>query len=99
MADIGGALIGRTIPGPSMHKPSYTTVSGVPVNAVYTAADVRGIDSESEIGQPGHFPFTRGIHEAMYRRRLWTMRQSPASARPPNPNHGFAICWGKARPA
>jgi methylmalonyl-CoA mutase N-terminal domain/subunit len=90
MADIGGAPIHRAISGPSMHKPSsHTTVSGVPVDAVYTAADVSGIDAEREIGAPGHFPFTRGIHETMYRRRLWTMRQFAGFGRPADTNRRF----------
>jgi len=73
-----------------MHKPSsHTTVSGVPVDAVYTAADVRGIDVEHEISEPGHFPFTRGVHEAMYRRRLWTMRQFAGFGRPADTNRRF----------
>jgi methylmalonyl-CoA mutase, N-terminal domain len=73
-----------------MHKPSsHTTVSGIPVDAVYTAADVRGIDIEREIGEPGQFPFTRGIHETMYRRRLWTMRQFAGFGRPADTNRRF----------
>jgi methylmalonyl-CoA mutase, N-terminal domain len=73
-----------------MHKPSsFTTVSGVPVGAVYTAADLDGLDTKREIGEPGHFPFMRGIHEAMYRRRLWTMRQFAGFGRPGDTNRRF----------
>ena len=43
--------------------------------AVYKAEDLAGFNPERELGQPGQFPFTRGIHPAMYRDRLWTMRQ------------------------
>jgi methylmalonyl-CoA mutase N-terminal domain/subunit len=50
------------------------TLSGVPVSAVYTEADLPA-DPEAAIGRPGEFPFTRGIYESMYRGRLWTMRQ------------------------
>jgi methylmalonyl-CoA mutase N-terminal domain/subunit len=48
----------------------FTTLSGEPINPLYTEADVRG-----EIGLPGQFPFTRGVYASMYRGRLWTMRQ------------------------
>ena len=40
-----------------------------------TPEDLEGWDPTHELGAPGHFPFTRGIHESMYRGRLWTMRQ------------------------
>src|SRR6058998_2648333 len=42
---------------------------------VYTAADLPGFDAEHQLGRPGEYPFTRGIHPTMYRGRLWTMRQ------------------------
>jgi len=48
----------------------FSTLSGEPVEPLYTEADVRG-----EIGLPGQFPFTRGVYPSMYRGRLWTMRQ------------------------
>ena len=56
---------------------SFKTLSGGPVRELYTPADLPdGIGSEHDpIGQPGEYPFTRGIHSSMYRGRLWTMRQ------------------------
>jgi methylmalonyl-CoA mutase, N-terminal domain len=51
---------------------SFMTLSGEPVRALYTEADLP--DSE-EIGLPGEYPFTRGVYRSMYRSRLWTMRQ------------------------
>src|SRR5579862_9785297 len=53
----------------------FTTVSGYPIRAVYTPADLSGHDPAVELGLPGAPPYTRGIHPAMYRSRLWTMRQ------------------------
>lgn len=47
----------------------FETMSGLPLEDVYVP------DGEHELGQPGEFPFTRGIHPTMYRGRLWTMRQ------------------------
>jgi methylmalonyl-CoA mutase N-terminal domain/subunit len=49
--------------------------SGIKVKPVYGLDDVRDLDPEQEIGQPGAYPFTRGIHPFMYRKRPWTMRQ------------------------
>ncbi len=54
---------------------SFETSSGVPINGVYTPLDTGEMDYASEIGVPGEFPFTRGIHPTGYRGRLWTMRQ------------------------
>src|ERR1044072_5573149 len=42
---------------------------------VYTLADLNGFDVEKQLGRPGEYPFTRGIHPTMCRARLWTMRQ------------------------
>jgi methylmalonyl-CoA mutase N-terminal domain/subunit len=56
-------------------KASHTTTSGIPVEAVYRAEDLREFDPAAKLGMPGEFPFTRGIQPAMYRERLWTMRQ------------------------
>ncbi len=52
-----------------------TTISGHPVKELYTPEDLDGFDPERDLGRPGEFPFTRGVHRDMYRGRLWTMRQ------------------------
>jgi methylmalonyl-CoA mutase N-terminal domain/subunit len=54
---------------------AFTTISGVPVDEVYTPDSVRELDYARDLGDPGHPPFTRGIHENMFRGKLWTMRQ------------------------
>ncbi len=50
----------------------FTTLSGEPVEPLYTDAD---LPDREQIGFPGEFPFTRGVYPSMYRGRLWTMRQ------------------------
>jgi methylmalonyl-CoA mutase N-terminal domain/subunit len=50
----------------------FTTISGEPVEPLYTADD---LPDPTEIGFPGEYPFTRGVYPSMYRGRLWTMRQ------------------------
>src|SRR3989338_7677019 len=60
--------------------------SGIPVRPVYGPEDVRGVGS---IGEPGEFPFTRGIHPLMYRRRPWTMRQYAGFGTPAQTNERF----------
>jgi methylmalonyl-CoA mutase N-terminal domain/subunit len=52
----------------------FTTLSGEPIRALYTEADLPA-DLDASIGLPGEFPFTRGVYPSMYRGRLWTMRQ------------------------
>jgi len=53
----------------------FTTISGKKIKELYTPADLDGFDYSKELGFPGEYPFTRGIHPSMYRGRLWTMRQ------------------------
>src|SRR5437660_12464276 len=52
-----------------------TTVSGVPVEPLYTPESFNGFEPETDLGYPGQYPFVRGVHASMYRSRLWTMRQ------------------------
>jgi methylmalonyl-CoA mutase N-terminal domain/subunit len=54
---------------------SLKTTSGIPIDVVYTPETTRDVDFTSQIGEPGAFPYTRGIQPTMYRGRLWTMRQ------------------------
>ena len=79
----------RTASGLLEKLSSNTTVSGVPVNSLYTNADLHNFDFDHELGQPGQFPFTRGIHESMYRDRLWTMRQFAGVGRAADTNQRF----------
>ncbi|HEX4347687.1 MAG TPA: methylmalonyl-CoA mutase family protein [Vicinamibacterales bacterium] len=58
------------------------TISGRPIERLYTAADAAGIDP----GQPGVFPYTRGIHPRGYRGKLWTMRQFAGFGTPEDTN-------------
>jgi methylmalonyl-CoA mutase N-terminal domain/subunit len=53
----------------------YRSSSGIDVKAAYGPDDVADLDHASKIGEPGAFPYTRGIHPAGYRTRPWTMRQ------------------------
>ena len=60
---------------PLERKEKFTTLSGLPLEAHYSAEDLAGWDHDRSLGYPGEFPFTRGIYTTMYRGRLWTMRQ------------------------
>src|SRR5262249_2159670 len=54
---------------------NFTTISGRPIERLYTEADVEGLDYAKDLADPGDFPYTRGIHPTGYRGKLWTMRQ------------------------
>ncbi len=58
-----------------VRESEFTTVSGRPVQPLYTREDVAREDFEENLGQPGEYPYTRGVHPTMYRGKLWTMRQ------------------------
>ena len=55
-------------------REKFITASGRPVERLYTPLEVADLDYERDLGFPGEYPFTRGIHPTMYRGRLWTMR-------------------------
>ncbi|HEX9633021.1 MAG TPA: methylmalonyl-CoA mutase family protein [Gemmatimonadales bacterium] len=53
----------------------FVTQSSAPVEPLYTPSDVDPDAYDARLGDPGEYPFTRGVHPTMYRGRLWTMRQ------------------------
>src|SRR6266536_197543 len=55
-------------------RPEYRTLSGVPLQRVYTAEDLADLRQE-DLGLPGQYPYTRGPYPTLYRGRHWTMRQ------------------------
>jgi methylmalonyl-CoA mutase, N-terminal domain len=84
-------------PVPDRAEPA-TTVSGVPIAPLYTGEDlVRAGITEPALGRPGQFPFTRGIHKAMYRDRLWTMRQFAGFGTPRQTNERFRFLLEKGQ--
>jgi methylmalonyl-CoA mutase N-terminal domain/subunit len=79
-----------TEPGqPRERRETFTTLSGLPVKRVYTPDDLAATDDQRDIGASGEYPFTRGIHETMYRGRLWTMRQFAGFGSPEDTNRRF----------
>jgi methylmalonyl-CoA mutase N-terminal domain/subunit len=67
--------LGPTVAKNPERQAEFTTVSGYPIQRIYTPADLPGWDAERDLGYPGEPPYTRGIHSTMHRGRLWTMRQ------------------------
>jgi methylmalonyl-CoA mutase N-terminal domain/subunit len=68
--------------------PRRITDSGIEIERVYEPGDV-GPDLADRLGEPGSYPFTRGIHEGMYRDRLWTMRQYAGFSSPEDTNRRY----------
>ena len=68
---------------------SFTTISGRPIERLYTPEDVAGVDYGRDIGNPGEFPYVRGIHPTGYRGKLWTMRQFAGFGTPEETNQRY----------
>ena len=67
----------------------FTTVSGKPVDLLYGPDDIENINYLAEIGFPGEYPYTRGIHRDGYRGKIWTMRQFAGFGSPEDTNQRF----------
>lgn len=80
-----------------LRKQPPTTVSSVPIDALYMPESLGDFDPESDLGYPGQYPFARGVHASMYRSRLWTMRQFAGfgTARQTNERFKFLLAKGQ----
>jgi methylmalonyl-CoA mutase, N-terminal domain len=67
----------------------FETLSGEPLEPLYTPDDVAGLDYERDLGYPGEYPYTRGVYHTMYRGRLWTMRQFAGYGSPEQTNERY----------
>ncbi len=78
-------------------KQVFTTISGTPVERLYTPLDVADIDYPRDFGYPGQYPFTRGVQPTMYRGRFWTMRQYAGfgNARESNARYRYLLEQGQ----
>ncbi|MBI3078410.1 MAG: methylmalonyl-CoA mutase family protein [Deltaproteobacteria bacterium] len=70
-------------------RPRFATLSDIEVRRLYTPADLPEFDCLRDLGFPGEYPFTRGVHATMYRGRLWTMRQFAGFGSPEDTNRRF----------
>ena len=71
------------------HQETRLSLSDIPLKACYTADDLKGWDIKRDLGTPGEYPYTRGIHKNMYRGKLWTMRQFAGYGGPEETNARF----------
>jgi len=64
----------KTIASYPERRDEFISTSSEPINRYYTPLDVENLEYERDLGHPGEYPFTRGVHPTMHRGRLWTMR-------------------------
>jgi methylmalonyl-CoA mutase N-terminal domain/subunit len=67
----------------------FETISGEPLEPLYTPEDIQDLDYERDVGYPGEYPYTRGVYHTMYRGRLWTMRQFAGYGMPEETNRRY----------
>jgi len=81
---------------PPQEEEARQTSSEIPVQPFYGPGDVAGIPYEERVGDPGRFPYTRGLYPDMYRQRLWTMRQYAgySSAAESNQRYRYLLSQG-----
>jgi len=72
-----------------MREGPFQTISGRPIDRLYTPESIPDFDYDRELGNPGEFPFTRGIHPTGYRGKLWTMRQFAGYGTPEDTNQRY----------
>ena len=79
-------------------KEAASTMSGIPVNPLYTPEDLAGWSYDQQLGYPGEYPFTRGVYPSMYRGQLWTIRQFAGygTAEETNRRYKFLLSQGQA---
>ena len=67
----------------------FTTISGRPIERLYTPDDLPDFDYQRDLNSPGEYPYTRGIHPSGYRGKLWTMRQFAGFGTPEETNERY----------
>ena len=67
----------------------FESLSGLPVEPLYTPENLREWSHDEKLGYPGEYPFTRGVYPTMYRGRVWTMRMFAGFGRPEDTNARF----------
>ncbi len=78
-------------------KEVFTSISGTPIERLYTPLETADVNYNDEIGYPGQYPFTRGVQPTMYRGRFWTMRQYAGfgSAKESNERYRYLLNQGQ----
>ena len=75
----------------------FTTVSGKPIQRLYTPLDVPQVNHARDLGFPGEYPFTRGVYPTMHRGRFWTMRMYSGYGSPEETNRRYKFLLGQGQ--
>ena len=77
-------------------KEQFVTTSGEPIRRLYTPLDVADLDYPDDLGNPGEYPYTRGVHSTLYRGKPWTMRMFAGfgSAEETNARYKYLLSQG-----
>ena len=82
---------------PAERKQDFTTLSGLPIDRLYTRESLPKWNPEDALGYPGEFPYARGIYPTMYRGRFWTMRQYAGFGSAVESNQRYRYLLGKGQ--
>ncbi len=83
--------------GSGLRDADFSSISGRPLQPLYTWEDLAGSDPETGLGWPGDYPYTRGVHPSMYRGKLWTMRQFAGMGTPDQTNERYRFLLDKGQ--
>src|SRR5215813_14627222 len=75
----------------------FITTSSEPINRLYTPLDVADMDYASDLGLPGEYPYTRGVHPTLHRGKLWTMRMFAGFGTAEETNSRFKYLLGQGQ--
>jgi methylmalonyl-CoA mutase, N-terminal domain len=87
----------KTLSRAPERRETFTSISDMPVDRLYTPLSISGMDYGDALGYPGEYPFTRGVQPTMYRGRYWTMRQYAGfgSAKESNARYRYLLQQGQ----
>jgi methylmalonyl-CoA mutase, N-terminal domain len=78
-------------------REKFITTSSAPINRLYTPLDIQNLDYKQDLGQPGEYPYTRGVHATLHRSKLWTMRMFAGFGTAEETNTRFKYLLGQGQ--
>jgi methylmalonyl-CoA mutase, N-terminal domain len=87
----------KTLASMPERRDTFITTSSEPIERLYTPLDVADLDYESDLGLPGEYPYTRGVHPTLHRGKLWTMRMFAGFGTAEETNARFKYLLGQGQ--
>ena len=88
----------KTLASRPERRDRFMTTSSETIERLYTPLDIADLDYLDDLGLPGEYPFTRGVHPTMHRGRLWTMRMFAGLVLPKKQINALSISWTRVKP-